>query len=126
MQRLEALNPATRSRVEDGFLFTGDGRTGVVLFNSPFGGSESGQNAGLKALVDTVKARTAADFPDIDIFSTGGPEVAVGNAARIKKDSYLALALAAILICIVLWLSYKRFADVFWILVSVSRHDRLC
>ena len=37
LQRLEALNPATKSRVEDGFLFTGDGRTGVVLFNSPFG-----------------------------------------------------------------------------------------
>ena len=119
LQRLEALNPATRSRVEDGFLFTGDGRTGVVLFNSPFGGSESGKNAELKALVDTVKARTAAQFPDIRVTSTGGPEVAVGNAARIKKDSFLALALAALLICIVLWLSYKRFADVFWILVSI-------
>ena len=119
LQRLEALNPATRSRVEDGFLFTGDGRTGVVLFNSPFGGSESGKNADLKALVDTVKARTAAQFPDVRITSTGGPEVAVENANRIKKDSFLALALAAILICIVLWLSYKRFADVFWILVSI-------
>ena len=119
LQRLEALNPAARSRMEDGFLFTGDGRTGVVLFNSPFGGSESGRNASLKALVDTVKARTAAEFPDVGVFSTGGPEVAVENASRIKKDSFLALALAAILICIVLWLSYKRFADVFWILVSI-------
>jgi 1-acyl-sn-glycerol-3-phosphate acyltransferase len=119
LQRLEALNPATRSRVEDGFLFTADGRTGVVLFNSPFGGSESGRNSDLKALVDTAKSRTAAQFPDIRITSTGGPEVAVENAFRIKKDSYLALALAAILICIVLWLSYKRFADVFWILVSI-------
>ena len=119
LQRLEALNPATKSRVEDGFLFTGDGRTGVVLFNSPFGGSESGKNAELKALTDTVKARTAAQFPDLRITSTGGPEVAVENASRIKKDSFLALALAAILICIVLWLSYKRFADVFWILVSI-------
>ena len=119
LQRLEALNPATKSRVEDGFLLTADGRTGVVLFNSPFGGSESGKNAQLIALTDTVKARTAAQFPDIRIFSTGGPEVAVGNAARIKKDSFLALAIAALLICIVLWLSYKRFADVFWILVSI-------
>ena len=119
LQRLEALNPATRSRVEDGFLFTGDGRTGVVLFNSPFGGSESGRNAQLKALLDTVKARTVAEFPDVTVFSTGGPEVAVENASRIKKDSFLALALAAILICLVLWLSYKRFADVFWILVSI-------
>ena len=119
LQRLEALNPATKSRLEDGFLFTGDGRTGVVLFNSPFGGSESGRNADLKALVDTVKARTGAQFPDVSITSTGGPEVAVGNASRIKKDSFLALAVAALLICIVLWLSYKRFADVFWILVSI-------
>ena len=119
LKRLEALNPSTRSRVEDGFLFTGDGRTGVVLFNSPFGGSESGRNAELVALLQTVKARTEAEFPDIAVTSTGGPEVAVGNASRIKNDSFLALALAAILICIVLWLSYKRFADVFWILVSI-------
>ena len=119
LQRLEALNPATKSRVEDGFLFTGDGRTGVVLFNSPFGSTESGRNAELKALTDTVKARTAAQFPDLRITSTGGPEVAVENASRIKKDSFLALALAAILICIVLWLSYKRFTDVAWILLSI-------
>ena len=119
LQRLEALNPATKSRVEDGFLFTGDGRTGVVLFNSPFGSTESGRNADLKALTDTVKARTAAQFPDLRITSTGGPEVAVENASRIKKDSFLALALAAILICIVLWLSYKRFTDVVWILLSI-------
>ena len=119
LQRLEALNPASHSRVEDGFLFTEDGRTGVVLFHSPFGGSESGRNAELVALLDTVKARTAAQFPEVTITSTGGPEVAVGNASRIKKDAFLALALAAILICIVLWFSYKRLADVFWILVSI-------
>ena len=119
LQRLEALNPTTRSRVEDGFLFTGDGRTGIVLFNSPFGSTESGRNADLKALTDTVKARTAAQFPELRITSTGGPEVAVENASRIKNDSFLALALAAILICIVLWLSYKRFTDVAWILVSI-------
>ena len=119
LQRLEALNPATKSRMEDGFLFTGDGRIGVVLFNSPFGSTESGRNAELKALTDTVKAQTAAQFPDLRITSTGGPEVAVENASRIKKDSFLALALAAILICIVLWFSYKRFTDVAWILLSI-------
>ncbi len=119
LQRLETLNPTSHSRVEDGFLFTEDGRTGVVLFHSPFGGSESGRNAELVALLDTVKARTAAQFPEVTITSTGGPEVAVGNASRIKKDAFLALALAAILICIVLWFSYKRLADVFWILVSI-------
>ena len=61
-----------------------------------------------------------AQHPALNIYSTGGPEVAVENSSRIKKDSFLALAIAAILICIVLWFSYKRFQDVLWILVSIA------
>ncbi len=118
MQRFQGLNKG--SRMEDGCLFTEDGETGIVLFDSPYGGSETGKNAELVQLLVQVKAQTAADFPEIDITSTGGPEVAVENAGRIKKDSILALALAAILICIVLWFSYKRVADVLWILISIA------
>ena len=117
--RLQGLNPASGSTLDDGFLFTPDGRTGVVLFDSPFGSSESARNGELVDLLDNVKARTMEAFPEVTVTSTGGPEVAVGNASRIKKDSLLALALAAFLICIILWLSYKRFADVFWILVTI-------
>ena len=118
MQRFQALNKG--SRMEDGCLFTEDGETGIILFDSPYGGSETAHNANLVQLLEQVKARTSAEFPDITITSTGGPEVAVENAGRIKKDSILALALAAILICIVLWFSYKRVADVLWILISIA------
>ena len=117
--RLQGMNPASGSTLDDGFLFTPDGETGVVLFDSPFGSSESARNGELVDLLDHVKARTMEAFPEVKVTSTGGPEVAVGNASRIKKDSILALALAALLICIILWLSYKRFADVFWILVTI-------
>ena len=118
LQRLNAANAS--SHLEEGCLFTGDGETGVVFFTSPYGGSESARNAELVALLDQVKDRVAADFPEISIISTGGPEVSAGNAGRIKKDSLLALALAAVLICIVLWFSYKRVADVLWILLSIA------
>ena len=118
MQRFQALNKG--SRMEDGCLFTEDGETGIILFDSPYGGSETAHNANLVQLLEQVKAQTSAEFPEITITSTGGPEVAVENAGRIKKDSILALALAAILICIVLWFSYKRVADVLWILISIA------
>ena len=119
LERLRELNPSGGELLDDGYLFTPDGKAGVILFDSPFGSSESASNGRLVALLNKVKAATAAECPQVTVSSTGGPEVAVENASRIKKDSFLALALAAILIALVLWFSYKRFADVFWILVSI-------
>jgi len=118
LQRFQVLS--TGNRLEDGCLFTEDGTTGILFFDSPYGGSETGKNAGLVQQLARIKAETAAAFPEVTVTSTGGPEVAVENAGRIKKDSILALALAAILICIVLWFSYKRLADVLWILISIA------
>ncbi len=116
--RLREASP--ESRLEDGCLFTPDGETGILLFESPYGGSESAHNAQLAQQVNEAKAAVSEQFPQLEIYSTGGPEVAAENAGRIKKDSFLALAIAALLICIVLWFSYKRLADVVWILISIA------
>ncbi len=118
LQRLQGLEGG--SRLEDGCLFTEDGETGIIFFDSPYGGSETARNAEMVQLLSRVKAQTSADFPEVRITSTGGPEVAVENARRIKTDSIVAILLAAILIGVVLWLSYKRLADVLWILISIG------
>ncbi|MBP3203675.1 MAG: 1-acyl-sn-glycerol-3-phosphate acyltransferase [Bacteroidales bacterium] len=118
LQRLNALRPA--SRMVEGCLFTPDEETGILFFNSPYGGSESGQNAGLVADLSALKAQMHAQFPKVSVTSTGGPEVAAENAGRIKKDSLLALAVAFLLIALILWFSYKRFSDVLWILLSIG------
>lgn len=114
------LGAMPKVRMEDGFLFTQDGETGIIFFDSQYGGSESARNAALIDSLNVVKAAVQASYPNVHIYSTGGPEVAVENSSRIRKDSFLALAIAALLICIVLWLSYKRFQDVLWILISIA------
>lgn len=116
--RLSSSRPGVK--FEDGYMFTPDGENGIIFFDSPYGGSESYRNAGLIDSLNVVKAAVQALHPAVHIYSTGGPEVAVENSGRIKKDSFLALAIAAILILIVLWLSYKRFQDVLWILISIA------
>ena len=118
LQRLNEARPA--SLVMEGCLFTPDGETGIVFFNSPFGGSESGKNAGLVADVKALKAQVHEQFPQVSVTSTGGPEVAAENASRIKKDSLLALAVAFLLIALILWFSYRRLSDVLWILLSIG------
>lgn len=119
-QRLSVFNPAgSGASLRDGFLFTADGSTGVAFLSSPFGGSESGANAALVAGVKSAVSAVEAQFPGIVITSTGAPEVAVENAGRIRKDSFLALGIALVLISLLLFLSFRRFADVLWILVSI-------
>ena len=117
--RLSDLNPTAGNRMEDGYLFTADGRTGVVFFDSPFGGSETGRNADLSALVKQVSAQVEEECPGVKVFATGGPLVAVENASRIKRDSLLAVAIALVLIALVLFFSFRRFSDVLWIGVTI-------
>lgn len=118
LQRLEKARPA--SQMIDNCLFTEDGETGIVLFHSPYGSSESGKNASLVADIQATRAQIHAQYPEVNITSTGAPEVAVENANRIKKDSLLALAVAFIIIALILWFSYRRFSDVLWILLSIG------
>ena len=94
--------------------------TDILFFDSPYGSTESALNGELLSTLKSLKEETAQAFPSVQITSTGGPEVAVENSSRIKTDSFLALAVALLLICIVLWLSYKRVQDVLWILVSIA------
>lgn len=119
LARLGELNPAAGNRIEDGFLFTPDGRAGVVFFNSPFGGSESDRNGALARLLQDVSGRVEQACPGVRVFATGGPLVAAENADRIKKDSILAVCIAVLLIALVLWFSFRRFSDVLWIAVTI-------
>lgn len=119
LARLEKFNPEGGAQFRDGYIFAPDSKTGIVFVRSPFGGSESGANASLVSLVNSCKEEVSASYPGISLTSTGAPEVAVENASRIRRDSALALGIALLLICLVLFFSYRRFADVLWIVLSV-------
>lgn len=107
LNRLQQARPETLQNTE------------ILFFDSPYGSSESAHNGELLAALSTIKEAVAQEYPGVQITSTGGPEVAVGNSSRIKTDSFLALAIAVLLICTVLWMSYKRVQDVLWILLSI-------
>ncbi len=118
IERLSAMDPTGGANLRDGFLFTPDGTTGIILFSSPHSGSESGENAKIAALLEEVIGKIST--PEITVTSTGGPLVAVGNASRIRKDSVLAISIALVLIALVLGLSFKRLDDVLMIVLAIA------
>ena len=91
-----------------------------AYIDSPYGSTETKQNA---ALIDSLTAITnevALLYPNLLIRWTGGPVIAVGNARRIKTDTLLCISLSAVLIILLLAYAFPRRRDWWLILLSVS------
>jgi predicted RND superfamily exporter protein len=119
LQRLNALNATEGYRVEDEYLFNGRGDMGFAFFSSPFSSSDTRGNAQLVALIDKVIEQTEANVPDVHISAVGAPTIAVTNAQQIKKDSYLSVALAIVLIFGILMFTMARKRNLIWLGNSV-------
>ena len=119
LQRLNALNATEGYRVEDEYLFNGRGDMGFAFFSSPFSGSDTRGNAQLVALINKVIEQTEAISPDVHISAVGAPTIAVTNAQQIKRDSYLSVALAIVLMFGILMFTMARKRNLIWLGNSV-------
>ncbi len=117
LARLRGLNVDETYQVVDGYLFRDS--TGIALLESPFGISESRDNARLQALLDSCMADARTACPEVRVSAVGAPLIAVTNATQIKRDSLLAVALAVALILSVLLYAFRRPGDLVWMGVSV-------
>ena len=119
LQRLNALNPTQGYRVEDEYLFNDHGDIGFAFFTSPFSGNDTRGNAQIVKLIDKVIKQTEASFPDIHISSVGAPTIAVTNAQQIKKDSYVSVSLAVVLIFGILMFTMARKRNLMWLGIAI-------
>ena len=119
LQRLNALNPTQDYRMEDEYLFNARGDKGFAFFSSPFSGSDTKGNAQIVKLLDQVIERTESEHPDVKISAVGAPTIAVTNAQQIKKDSFLSISLAVVLIFGILMFTMARKRNLMWLGNSV-------
>lgn len=120
---LSALNRAdgnSKFEMYDGCIFTPDMSRAVAMMDSPFGNSETERNAGLLSILHEAIDRMEAQYPLVSAHVVGGPEIAVGNSTRIKKDSILAISLSSVLIILLLIWSFHSAANIFLILLSIA------
>ena len=119
LETLQQSQQQMHFEMYDGYVFTPDMSKAIVMLSSPFGSSETAGNALLIAMLDEAIERMQADFPEVKAHVVGGPQVAVGNAKQILRDSILAVCLAAILILALLLYAFRRFRDIVLIAMSV-------
>lgn len=120
MDRLQASYSQVGFVLYDGYIFTPDMSRAVVMLDSPFGNSETSNNAKLIRYLEDVSLQMQEHYPDVTVDMIGGPAIAVGNSSRIKKDSILAIALSVILIILVLAYSFSSFRNILLIFLTVG------
>lgn len=118
-QTLLSTLHTTQFELYDGFVFSPDEKLALALTHSPYGASESAQNAILLDSIHTLLDRFSASNPDLEVLLTGVPVISVENAQQIKKDAQLALTLATILILALLFYMLRRVRYLLLILLSL-------
>ncbi len=120
MDRLRSSGGLAGFEMYDDCLFTPDMSRAVVQVESPFGGSETDNNARLVRLLEKASGQMQSAFPEVSAEIIGAPAIAVGNASRIKKDSVLAISLSLVLIVLLLLYSFQSLRNILLIFISVG------
>lgn len=119
LQRLNALNATEGYRIEDDYLFNEAGDKAFAFFSSPFSGNDTKNNAVLVTLMDNVIKRTSECHQNVKISAVGAPTIAVTNAQQVKKDSFLSISLAIVLIFSILMFTMARKRNLMWLGISI-------
>ncbi|MDR2130206.1 MAG: 1-acyl-sn-glycerol-3-phosphate acyltransferase [Odoribacteraceae bacterium] len=119
LSRLKELQAGEDENARDGYLFTPDGRKGMVILESPHGVSETARNTALLAWIEEIAREVTRELPGITASYLGAPVIAVTNAGQIKRDSTLAIALSGCLILLLLFYSFRSARDLCLIFCSI-------
>lgn len=120
VSRLQHSQPDVNYELYDGYIFSPDGQYAFAMMTSPFGSSETENNARLLALLNRAAEGTMMTHGQIDVRFIGGPVIAVENASQIKRDSLLSVLLAIVLIVgLLLWV-FRDVRNLMLIVVSIA------
>lgn len=117
---LQRQQMQSRFEIYDGYIFTPDMSRAIVMLSSPFGNAETERNARLTALLDSAIADMQTQYPDVGAHVTGGPQIAVDNARQIKRDSMVAVAIAAVIIMALLLYSLRSVRNILLVALTVA------
>ena len=120
MSSLESSSPGVGFEICDGYIFTPDMSRAVAMMDSPFGNSETEHNSRLLKMLRESLDEMEREYPAVSAEIVGGPEIAVGNSSRIKKDSIIAVSLSLVLILLLAAYSISSLRNILLLFLSIG------
>lgn len=120
LTHLQNSDPQMGFEMYEGYIFTPDMSRAIAMMSSPFGNSETEFNTKMLNILHTASKEMTEEYPEVSVNIVGGPEIAVGNASRIKKDSIIAVLLSVVLIALLVTYSIGSFRNIILIFLSIG------
>lgn len=120
VSKLQPSSTAANYELYDGYVFSPDLKTAMVVMTSPYGASETEENAKLLSVLEEVGNDTEQQCDGVRISLIGGPAIAVGNSRQIKNDSTVSVILAIVLIVCLLFAVFRNFKNILLIVLSIG------
>ncbi|MBR4299469.1 MAG: hypothetical protein IKT59_07130 [Bacteroidales bacterium] len=120
MAHLQDSDPKMSFEMYEGYIFTPDMSRAVAMMSSPFGNSETEYNSQMLDILHLAAEQMSEKYPEVGVTIIGGPEIAVGNASRIKKDSIIAILLSVVLITLLVTYSIGSLRNILLIFLSIG------
>lgn len=120
MQRLRRAKSDLSYEMYDGHIFSPDMSRGIAIATSAAGAMESDKNGALTTLLAESAAAAMVSNPLVEIHLTGGPVIAAGNSAQIKRDCTVSVAISAALILLLLFGVFGGLRDMLLIGASIT------
>ena len=120
LQKLQHSESSLKYEMYDGYIFSPDMKKAIVMMDSPFGESETENNARLTQMLKDCAREASQSQPNIEIHIIGGPVIAVTNAHQIKTDSILSVSIAVVLILALLFFSFRSRRNLLLIALSIG------
>ena len=119
LSRMKDFQAGNKEQINQGYIFSADGKKGKIILTTPYGVSETAKNTELIELINKVTDEVISEHKGMKISCFGAPAIAVTNASQIKKDSILAFSLAIVLILSLLIWFFRNIRNILLIFVSV-------
>lgn len=120
VQKLQRSDTGLKHEMYNGYIFSPDMQKAIVMVDSPYGASETENNARLINILKTCADIVTSGQKNIDIHIIGAPVIAVTNASQIKTDSILAVIISVTLILALLLFSFRSFHNLLLIAFSMA------
>ncbi|MFA5302101.1 MAG: 1-acyl-sn-glycerol-3-phosphate acyltransferase [Bacteroidales bacterium] len=120
LEKLQGFSMEDRFMVHSDHIFSMDGSEAVITIDSRYPAADTGNNKKLTAAIDKAIEETHREFGHkVHASPFGAAYIALTNANRIKKDTWISVTIALAVIAILLALYFRNFKHILLIAVSV-------
>lgn len=108
MRKLDKLSLNQKFTLSDGYLMTRDGHNLMIFVDPATGAGKTANGKKLVKALDQTLAEVEAEFPNVQIRYYGAPAVSVANAIQVRRDVFLTVGLAFLLLNIILVAYFRK------------------